>query len=176
MLLKCNAESAQAMQDFEGNLCLQFAVSPENRYAVRKAMQELKGKKLTLTIDKYREKRSLRQNNLLWALMEIMSRTQGQDPWDCYMDMLEAANAKYEYIECLKEALPSLKEMFRTIRVIEERKSGKTVLCKCFWGSSKFNTSEMKMLIDKAFDRLAELGIDAKDQAEISWLWQEWSR
>lgn len=174
MILKCNADSVNITKDFDGNINLNFTVSKENRFAVRTVINELKGKKLTLSVDKYRNSRSLRQNNLLWVLLETMGRAQGQTAWECYLEMLEETGAKFEYIQCLKEALPTLKDAFRTILEVEER--GKTVVCKCFTGSSKFDCEEMKRLIDKCFDRLAELGVDAKEQAEIGYIWGEWTR
>lgn len=176
MLLKCNAESISAAQDFDGNLTLSFRVSRENKYAVKRAMNELRGKKLTLSIDKCKDRRSLQQNNLLWALLEMLGNAQGQDAWDCYLDILEEANVKFEYVECLKEAVPALKKVFRALKEVEERKGGKTVLLKCFVGSSKFNTEEMTQLIERVFDKLAQLGIDAKDNADCAYLWREWTK
>lgn len=163
-------------QDFDGNVTLTLFSSLESRWAVKNAARQLSGKKLTISISEYKNSRSLAQNRMLWALLECLGRAQGQSAWDCYCEMLEAANAKYEYIECIKEAVPTLQEVFRCVKVIEERKGGKTALCKVFYGSSKMDTAEMKKLIDAVFDRLAAIGVDVKDEPEVAYLWQEWNQ
>ena len=175
-ILKFNADSAKVAQDFDGNITLTLLSSPESRWAVKNAARQLLGKKVTISISEYKNSRSLAQNRMLWALLECLGRAQGQSAWDCYCEMLEAANAKYEYIECIKEAVPTLQEVFRCVKVIEERKGGKTALCKVFYGSSKMDTAEMKNLIDAIFDRLASIGIDVQDESEVAYLWQEWNQ
>ena len=174
--MRFNADSAKVAQDFDGNITLTLLSSPESRWAVKNAARQLSGKKLTISISEYKNSRSLAQNRMLWALLECLGRAQGQSAWDCYCEMLEAANAKYEYIECIKEAVPTLQEVFRCVKVIEERKGGKTALCKVFYGSSKMDTAEMKNLIDAVFDRLAAIGVDVKDEPEVAYLWQEWNQ
>ena len=174
--MRFNADSAKVAQDFDGNITLTLLSSPESRWAVKNAARQLSGKKLTISISEYKNSRSLAQNRMFWALLECLGRAQGQSAWDCYGEMLEAANAKYEYIECIKEAVPTLQEVFRCVKVIEERKGGKTALCKVFYGSSKMDTAEMKNLIDAVFDRLVAMGVDVKDEPEVAYLWQEWNQ
>ena len=173
MILKVNCDKARITQDMDGNLEITFRISRESRWSVKQASSALQ-EKTTLTVDRYRDRRSLRQNNLMWALLDIMGRSMGQDKWDCYTDMIEEAGAKYEYIECLKEAIPTLKEQFRCLKVIEDRRDGKTAICKVFYGSSKLDTAEMTKLIDAIFDRLAELGVETEDQQAVSYWWREW--
>ena len=174
--MKFNADSAKVTQDFDGNISITLLSSPESRWAVKNAARQLSGKKVTVNISEYKNARSLAQNRLLWVLLEYLGRSQGQTAFDCYIELIEAANAKYEYIECLTEAVPTLQEVFRCVKVIEERKGGKTALCKVFYGSSKMDTAEMKKLIDAVFDRLAAIGVDVNDEPEVAYLWQEWNQ
>ena len=81
---------------------------------------------------------------------------------EVYIMLLERAGAKYEYIACLKEAEPLLKEAFRlikpTIKIDLNGKEG--YWYKCFYGSSKMNSKEMNQLIDTALDVEGELDLD----------------
>ncbi len=180
---KLNAQFVRRVVDDYGNAELIFRVDKSSRWAVGSIVDDLRrmasdGKReLVLTIDQYQSKRSLAQNRMMWALLEIMARamnggrTGGITAWDCYLDMLEKYGGKFEYIQCLKTALPKLREMFRAIKIVEERDRN-TVLCKAFVGSSKFNTAEMKMMIDGIFDDLSCM--ENVDDAEIAYLRNEW--
>lgn len=182
---KMNAEFTRRTTDDEGNIEISFRVSPESRWAVRaivKDIRDLKDKgdpRLVLTLDRHRKRRSLDQNRMMWALLEIMAnaqnggRTGGVTAWDCYLDMLEKYGARYEYLQCTKEAFPALKNMFRAIKVIEEREKD-TVMCKAYIGSSQFTTAEMTQMIDGLFDELAALGVEDDDEAR--YLREEWIR
>lgn len=151
---KVNVELTRRTTDDEGNVEISFRICPESRWAVRSIVddiRELKSKgqpRLVLTLDRHRKRRSLDQNRMMWALLEIMAnalnggRTGGVTAWDCYLDMLEKYGARFEYLQCTKEALPTLKSMFRAIKVVEERERD-TVMCKAYIGSSQFTTAEM---------------------------------
>lgn len=180
---KLNAQFVRRVVDDDGNAELIFRVDKSSRWAVSGVVDDLRrlsadGKpEIVITIDKYKSKRSLAQNRMMWALLEIMARamnggrTGDVTAWDCYLDMLEKYGGKFEYIQCLKAALPKLREMFRAIKIVEERDRD-TVLCKAFVGSSKFNTSEMKMMIDGIFDDLSAM--ENVDDAEVAYLRNEW--
>lgn len=180
---KLNTQFVRRVVDDDGSAELIFRVDKSSRWAVSGVVDDLRrlaaeGKRdLVLTIDLYKSRRSLAQNRMMWALLEIMAkamnggRTGGVTAWDCYLDMLEKYGGKFEYIQCLKESLSKLREMFRAIKIVEERDRD-TVLCKAFVGSSKFNTSEMKMMIDGIFDDLSDM--ENVDDVEIAYLKNEW--
>ena len=182
-IAKINAVFTRSSINEQGELELTFTPCVESRYAAAPLPKELRrlaaaGKeKLVLSIAEHKGKRSLEQNRLMWALLEIMAshlnggRTGGVTAWDCYIDTLEEFGAKFEYLECLKEAFPALQEMFRAVKIVEERKDGKTVMCKAYIGSSHFNKTEMNLLIEGIFDRLSEMGVDSSDEV---YLRNEW--
>lgn len=182
---KANVEFCRRTTDDEGNVEISFRICPESRWAMKSILdhaRELKEQgnpRLVMTLERYRKKRSLDQNRMMWALLEIMAnahnggRTGGVTAWDCYLDMLEKYGARYEYLQCTKEAFPALKNMFRAIKVIEEREKD-TVMCKAYIGSSQFTIAEMTQMIDGLFDELAALGVEDDDEAR--YLREEWIR
>lgn len=181
---KLNAEYRRVSYDEDGGMEISFAIAPESGWAARQVCRDLKaltqaGKKLVVTIQEHRNRRSLDQNRMLWALLEIMARSLnggrsgGVTAWDCYLDMLEKYGARFEYLQCTKAAFGALKEMFRAIKIVEERDHD-TVMCKAYIGSSQFTTEEMSQLIEGIFDELAMMGVE--DDREARYLREEWLR
>jgi len=165
--VKFEALDIKISEDFDGNFIFSAKVSPKHKWFLKEARNRLSGR-LSVKLEPMRNARSLEQNRMLWALLEIMAeglRRQGilTDAWDCYIDALERASAKFVYMEVLKEAVSDLKQLYRAVKVVEERKGGKTVMVKAFAGSSTFDTKEMTGLIDTVFLMLDEYGIETPE-------------
>lgn len=104
--------------------------------------------------------RTLQQNAYLWAIIHDISvnrngdRATDDDDMAVYVELLEKANAKFEYIACLPEADRLIRQQFRAVRLLNQfEHKGKTFnQYKVFVGSSKFDTAEMAKLIDMALD------------------------
>ena len=153
---------------------LQLTFQGLDKYASRQALSQLKNlpeKALRLEIKEDKSNRSLRQNRLFWELCDRLTeattgKRRQEDVDDMYIALISEANAKAIYFEGLPESEEHLKKHFRVVKVVDERESkgNKTVLFKCYEGSSQFNTGQMNALIDLALDRLHELGIHDYDE------------
>jgi len=113
------------------------------------------------TITKYVKKRSLDSNRMFWGILQKISEETDNDLMDLYITLLEQSNAKYEFLLVLPETIEELKKVFRAVKVLEYRDyNGKQMaVVKAYIGSSKFNTKEMKKLIDKALQMASENNI-----------------
>lgn len=113
------------------------------------------------TITKYVKKRSLDSNRMFWGILQKISEETDNDLMDLYITLLEQSNAKYEFLLVLPETIEELKKVFRAVKVLEYRDyNGKQMaVIKAYIGSSKFNTKEMKKLIDKALQMASENNI-----------------
>ena len=168
MIGKLNCKLNNFTSGLNGVKILSFEIDTFDIVTANKIAQKSIDEHLTIKISKYVKSRTLDQNKMMWALLEIMSkhlnggRTGGIQAEDCYLNMLTDFGAKYEYIMILPEALPLIKEKYRALKIMEERDyKGKTMLVvKCFYGSSSMTTKEMGNLIDGILDRLAEYGVD----------------
>lgn len=170
MLIRAKFDRATYSED--GSLQLTFQCL--DRYASRKMLSELKNlpqKILTLDVKEEKSKRSAQQNRLFWELCDRLTeattgRRRQEDIDDTYIALISEANAKAIYFEGLPETEDALKSCFRIVKVVDERESKgkKTVLFKCYEGSSKFDTKQMNELIDLALDRLHQLGIYDYDE------------
>ena len=135
-------------------------------------MQELKDCQLPIQVElkPRRAARSLKQNAMLWALIEKIAQEQSGykrkvDVNDVYCEVLEQANCVYEWV--LAPQNNNLAKAYRGVLDFGTRdiitKDGETQtlhIYKCYIGSSKFNTKEMTDLIECALDICAELGIN----------------
>ncbi len=159
--------------DDEGQMTISLSVACDSKYAANLTCEEVKqvllnnkDAKFQVELKPYKSKRSLEQNNLLWALLgKLAEATSGKNTKtsteECYMAMIEEANITCEYLAALPSSEPFLRESFRVVKKVGEREvGGKTLnMYQCYIGSSRFDTKEMTLLIETVLDRLAELGI-----------------
>lgn len=118
-------------------------------------------KEYQLEIKELKSTRTVQQNRYMWALIHEIAKKQGMDDMEVYIQALEEANAKYEYIMAPEEAEENLKKGFRAVKVVrpEIHNNKRFYVYKCFVGSSKFNTQEMTRLIDVIVSWCHELNI-----------------
>lgn len=118
-------------------------------------------KEYQLEIKELKSTRTVQQNRYMWALIHEIAKEQDMDDMEVYIQALEEANAKYEYIMAPEEAEENLKKGFRAVKVVrpEIHNNKRFYVYKCFVGSSKFNTQEMTRLIDVIVSWCHELNI-----------------
>ena len=119
----------------------------------------------SIEMKKYQGQRTLRQNALFWEYCQKIARETSQTLNECYCQLLEMADIKSEFIVIDKlEMERSLKESFRGVQFIKKLEIGGKAgfMFKVFLGSSKFNTSEMTELIDKAKYYMSEIGLEGE--------------
>ena len=152
--------------DEEGNIELVFTL--KNFADIEIAKELVKGTCYRLKASEVRSHRSLQQNKYLWSLLEEIAEADNgeryttDDVWACYIEALERANAKFEYIQIVREGIPLLKANFRVIKEMQSftnEKGNEIVTLKVFYGSSQLDVKEMAKLIDMVLDMAAERNI-----------------
>ena len=161
--MKIIGEYKDILTDGNGNAIVSFKVG---NFLHKSYLKELDPEKTyAIEIKEVKAKRSIQQNKYMWALIhEINVAINGRagDDMEIYTMCLERANVKFEYIACVPEAEPALREAFRAIKFIQKvhTKGRETNMYKCFIGSSKMSTKEMTDLIETVLDVASEVGID----------------
>lgn len=126
------------------------------------------GKEYVMELREVRTKRTLQQNKYMWALIHKIASHESQkmSEVEIYSLALEQANAKYIYLKALPEAEDILRKSFRAVRVVrpDEENGKEFIIYKCFVGSSKLDTKEMKKLLDIFIDWANELGIETDEK------------
>ena len=143
------------------------------KFPTLKMVDELHDAKLSVKIDKFREKRSLNANNYAWKLMtEIGNRTR-QSKEDVYFLMLKRYGQSEmisvmahipigEYVKHCEEAGESMLngKLFKHYRVYK--------------GSSEFDTKEMSIFIDGVVSEAKDLGINTDTPEQIAKMKDLW--
>lgn len=164
MSINLSATLIRRAIDENGDIELTFSVKG---YANKQiAINVMKSSPFRLSLTEIGRKRSYEQNALMWALIHEVAEHLNQTDEDTYINALELADAKYEYIACLPEASDILKEHYRAIKLMNTfEHNGKTFnQYKVFYGSSKMNTKEMTKLIDTVMQMARELDIPVDEE------------
>lgn len=108
-----------------------------------------------------KNQRSLQQNKMLWELIHKIAQEQGCDDMEVYCNLLEATDAKSDYVITSSEMEDSLRKSFRGVKFIriQQVNNKDCYVYKVYLGSSKMNTKEMTQLLDKVLDWCAYLQI-----------------
>lgn len=161
--MKIYAEKLRTGFREDGRVLLSFDCGWKGKSAI----EALKTGNYELDIKERRNNRTLAQNRYLWELIgQISMKENGNkaDTEEIYMQLLESAGAKCEFFEITEEAVNRFAKLadIKFLRIVQRRfRNGThTVMCKCFYGSSKMDTKEMGILIDKTIERAEQDGID----------------
>lgn len=143
-------------RDFKtGSFLLTFAVDE-----IPPGVDKLPEGDLTISLKKYREKRSLNANALLWTCIGEMASALRADKWEVYLHLLKQYG-KYTYICVKPEAVESVKKQWRESEELGHINiNGKdAVQMLCYFGSSTYDTAEFSALLDGTLSEMKEVGI-----------------
>ena len=131
-----------------------------------------------IEIKPVRDKRTLDQNRLMWALLNKLAQalsggtTGGVTAEQCYLDLLADYGAEVETWRVPLKALPALRRAYRVVQVVEVL-DGVYCMARLGLGSSNFTRQQMHDFIERIFDRLSEAGVD---DAETTEQYRDWRR
>lgn len=139
-----------------------------------------RGKPLMVEIEikPVRDKRTLDQNRLMWALLNKLALAMnggtpgGVTAEQCYLDLLGEFGAEVETWRVPVKALPALRNTYRVVQMEELLDNG-YCMARLGLGSSSFTRQQMHDFIERIFDRLAEAGVD---DAETTEQYRDWRR
>lgn len=143
---------------------------------------ELTGKgELTVTVKKYRKKRSLDANAYFWVLVDRLTEKTGNDRIAIYRNAIKDIGGVSETV-CLKEdAANKLCEIWsrngigwQTDIMPSKLKGCKNVIL--YYGSSTYNTKQMSLLIDNIVQDCKAVGIETMTPAELQVVKDAWGR
>lgn len=137
--------------------------------------------KLAIKASKWRKKRSLDSNGLLWHCIGQIASTLRTDKWEVYLLMLKRYG-KFTYIVVRESAVEAMKRQWRESEVIGEVvvNGQKGIQMLCYFGSSTYDTQEFSVLLDGVISEMKELGLQPplpKDvQIAMERYEKEWQR
>jgi hypothetical protein len=177
------------MHEFTGNLLSAsfdyvtgktvVSIALNERQPAMTMLDELRNtvEKLSIKIDKYREKRSLNANSYAWALMTKIGNVTRHSKEEVYLDMLKHYG-QGGVVSIEEKHVDNFKRMYKYHESLGKSKlKGKTFEHFRFWvGTSEYNTHEMSIFLDGIIYEAQQLGIQTEtpDQiAKMKSLWGE---
>ena len=140
--------------------------------------------KLSVNIDKYREKRSLNANNYMWKLCGDLAEVLSDEKVkytkeDIYRDAIKEIGVWYddevepEKVNWRRKAWELIGTGWITERV-DFTPDGEKEVIRFYYGSSQYNTKQMSRLIDNIVQDCEAVGIDTKTPNEIANMLSLW--
>lgn len=137
-----------------------YLLEEQRMYAELEARARGQPLAVEIEIRPVRDRRTLDQNRLMWALLTKMARHYGNTtPEACYLDLLADAGVDVSHWRVPVAALSTLRKAYRVVQVVELLGDDMCIV-RIGLGSSTFTRAEMGEFIDRIFDRLAEMGVD----------------
>jgi len=133
--------------------------------------------KLSIKAVKYRQKRSLDANALLWVMLQSIATTLRADKWQIYLQMLKRYG-KYTYICVKPSVVEAVKQQWRECEELGEVSiNGQPAIqMLCYFGSSTYNTKEFSVLLDGVISEMKEMGLDTPTSEDMKRSLEQWER
>lgn len=162
-------------RDWKSNkLNLTFEV---NEQPTEEINQIAECEKLSIEVKKFRKKRSLDANGLLWACLGEIAQALHTDKWEVYLQMLKRYG-KYTYICVKPNVVEAMKAQWRECEVVGDITiNGKeAVQLLCYFGSSTYDTKEFSVLLDGVISEMAEMGLQTPTSEEMKRSLEAWEK
>lgn len=133
--------------------------------------------KLSIRAVKYRQKRSLDANGLLWLCLGRIAEALRTDKWEVYLMMLKRYG-KYTYICVKPSVVDAMKAQWRESEVIGNVNINgqEAVQMLCYFGSSTYNTKEFSVLLDGVISEMHEMGLEIPASEDMRRALEQWER
>lgn len=166
--MNINAEYKERKTNENGEVELTFVLKS---ISDKVKAEELQKVLYRISLTEIRSKKTLQQSHYLWSLLHDISVARNgelatsESDWEVYIEALERAQAKFEYVACLPEAYELLKGQFRATKIMNEfEHNGKTFIqAKVFYGSSKMDVKEMAKLLDTVIMMAQDEGVELRE-------------
>ena len=131
--------------------------------------------KLKITVDKFRKKRSLDANALLWHCIGEIAGATHTDKWQVYLLLLKRYG-KFTYICVKPHVVEAVKNQWRETEVLGDIEiNGETATqLLCFFGSHTYDTKEFSKLLDGCISEMIECGLEPPTSEEMKRSLEEW--
>lgn len=158
----------------DGGQCLIFWVEDSE---ITEKLMKLKGKRVTLDIKSFFEKRSLNANRYFWQLCGNIAQELKTDKETIYKSILQESG-QWVDIECTYTTLAPISAKFSYSEIVHEDFLGSDskIVLRGYFGSSSYNSKEMAQIIDCAIQKCKELDISTWPQEEIDRLIDDWEK
>lgn len=134
----------------------------------------LNAEKLSIKIDKHREKRSLDANGLLWKACTVLAEALNTSKDDVYFEMLKRYGQTF-VCKIPNEHIEKFKRQYKYCEQHEKLPPEERAQYFRVWlGSSNYNTKEMSVLLDGVMSEIEDMGLDFTSPNEVADILSAW--
>lgn len=163
-----------------------LTMSVDEKSAAMRCFDELSPcDKVSIKIEKHREKRSGEANRYLWVLCTKLAEERSKDgakvtKEDVYREEIKDLNIYKDFQNLSPSDAKTLQtawQMLGTGWVTEQvdyMPDGENVVIRCYYGSSRYNTKQMSRLIDNVVQDCQAVGIETKTPDQIAEMLSLW--
>ena len=136
--------------------------------AAMEKLQNLQRYNLSLTIKRFRDKRSLNANALLWKCIGSLAEILHATPEEIYLKALRDYGVQV-ILAVVPEAEQALRASFREVVPLGQHNINGAIMAnfRCTVGSSHYDTAQMSRLLDGVIENCRELGGFVPDERQI---------
>lgn len=133
--------------------------------------------KLSIKAVKFRNRRSLDANALLWKCLGDIAVALKTDKWEVYLQMLRRYG-KFSHIIVKENAVEAVKRQWRECEVVGDItvNGQKAVQMLCYFGSSTYDTKEFSTLLDGVISEMQEMGLETPMTADMERALEMWGK
>lgn len=173
--MECTGQLHGISKNWQSN---NFIISVEvNEHISQEMVEEIQDCKLSIVLKKWRKKRSLDANAMLWACLGEIASVLRTDKWDVYLEMLKRYG-KYTYICVKPNMVESMKLQWRECEVVGEIdiNGTKAIQMLCYFGSSTYDTSEFSTLLEGVISEMREIGLQPPPSRDMQRALEQWEK
>ena len=172
MKMKLTGTLSDIVKSSKGDVVVSFAIT---NYSQQQLLDKLVEDKYSISVEKYREQRSLNANAYMWHLVNEIANMLSKSKEDIYFIMLQRYG-KSEMVSVISSI--DVDGYFKYYQ-----KAGTSILngkefthYKVYKGSSEYDTKEMATLIDGIVQEAQELDIQTLEDIELKRLVDAWKK
>lgn len=147
----------------------------DNRQAVLDGYDELKDSRLTITANKYRQKRSLDANAYFWVLAGKLASKLHTTTTEVYRQYIYDVGDNFRIVPIREDLIGEWEKLWckdHVGRMVEDLGECRNTTgyhnIRCFFGSSDYNTKQMSRLIDLIVQDCKEQGIETMSLMKLT--------
>ena len=166
--MEATGELKEITRDWKTNkIIVSFAL---NENLSQETLDNISNRKLSIKAKKWREKRSLDANGLLWLCLDKIAKAMNPpaDKWNVYLMMLKRYG-KFTYICVKPNVVDAVKQQWRECEVVGEIEINgqKAIQMLCYFGSSLYDSKEFSVLLEGVIEEMRQMGLETPTSKEM---------
>ena len=171
------ARLGELSYDF-GNKCQKLTLLLDGDF--RKQYDESKDIDLEVIIKPYRKKRSLNANAYMWVLCGKLAEAMNRPVDEIYRHAIKAVGIYKDFPPLPISEAGTLQTAWKSLgegwiaEQLDYDEDGESVIIRCWYGSSVYNTKQMSRLLDYIIEDCRALGIETLTPEQLAAMKAEW--